>query len=171
MIYEYDENAKRRYVLSIECSSSKGIKMIKDQVIFFAKQQMNKSKYDFKSIVLYDAEFLTHDAQYSLRRCIEEYSGNTRFFMVCHDKNKLLNPICSRFSQIYIGEYQKKYIFGDKFDERKFMQNQITLKKKMDGCLDCGISELAKLVETLYMHGIVQNKYFSIFVKIKNITL
>ena len=34
MIYEYDENAKRRYVLSIECSSSKGIKMIKDQVIF-----------------------------------------------------------------------------------------------------------------------------------------
>ena len=128
---------------------------------------MTKSKYDFKSIVLYDAEFLTHDAQYSLRRCIEEYSGNTRFFMVCHDKNKLLNPICSRFSQIYLGEYQKKYIFGDKFDERKFMQNQITLKKKMDGCLDCGISELAKLVETLYMHGYCAKQILQYFRKHK----
>ena len=44
---------------------------------------------------------MTIDAQYSLRRCIEVYSKNTRFFIVTHNKDKLINPICSRFVQIY----------------------------------------------------------------------
>ena len=56
----------------------------------------------FKSIVLMNADELTIDAQSALRRCIELFSHNTRFFIIVENKYKLLNPILSRFCEIYI---------------------------------------------------------------------
>ena len=44
------------------------------------------------------------DAQSALRRCIELFSHNTRFFIIVEDKYKLLRPILSRFCEIYISE-------------------------------------------------------------------
>jgi hypothetical protein len=48
---------------------------------------------------------LTIDAQSALRRCIELFSNNTRFFIIVENKHKLLNPILSRFCEIYVPEY------------------------------------------------------------------
>jgi hypothetical protein len=59
----------------------------------------------FKTIVLFNADSLTIDAQSALRRCIELFSYNTRFFIVVENKEKLLNPILSRFCEIYVPEY------------------------------------------------------------------
>ena len=95
----YTKEQKKIYTMYIHCSICKGIKVIRDDIKDFAKQQIHQ--VPFKSIVIYDAELLTIDAQYSLRRCIEVYSKNTRFFIVTHNKDKLINPICSRFVQIY----------------------------------------------------------------------
>jgi DNA polymerase III delta prime subunit len=95
----YTKEQKKLYTMYIHCSICKGIKVIRDDIKDFAKQQIHQ--VPFKSIVIYDAELLTIDAQYSLRRCIEVYSKNTRFFIVTHNKDKLINPICSRFVQIY----------------------------------------------------------------------
>ena len=58
----------------------------------------------FKTIVLLNADFLTIDAQSALRRCIELFSYNTRFFIIVENKHKLLNPILSRFCEIYVPE-------------------------------------------------------------------
>jgi DNA polymerase III delta prime subunit len=95
----YTKEQKKIYTMYIHCSICKGIKVIRDDIKDFAKQQIHQ--VPFKSIVIYDAELLTIDAQYSLRRCIEVYSKNTRFFIVTHNKDKLINPICSRFVQVY----------------------------------------------------------------------
>jgi DNA polymerase III delta prime subunit len=92
---------KKLYCMSIECATCKGIKVIRDDIKEFAKQQIS-NRILFKSIILYDADNLTIDAQYSLRRCIEIYSKNTRFFIVTSNKDKLLSPICSRFVHIYV---------------------------------------------------------------------
>ena len=51
---------------------------------------------------MYNADELTIDAQSALRRCIELFSHNTRFFIVVENKHKLLKPILSRFCEIYI---------------------------------------------------------------------
>ena len=77
----YTPEEYKQYCMKIECATSNGIKMIRDVIKEFAKQQIGTHVY-FKSIVLYDAENLTIDAQYSLRRCIEVYSKTTRFFIV-----------------------------------------------------------------------------------------
>ncbi len=97
----YDNEDKKLYCMSIECATCKGIKVIRDDIKEFAKQQIS-NRILFKSIILYDADNLTIDAQYSLRRCIEIYSKNTRFFIVTSNKDKLLSPICSRFVHIYV---------------------------------------------------------------------
>jgi len=95
----YTKEQKKLYTMYIHCSICKGIKVIRDDIKDFAKQQIHQ--VPFKSIIIYDAELLTNDAQYSLRRCIEIYSKNTRFFIVTQNKDKLINPICSRFVQVF----------------------------------------------------------------------
>ena len=68
------------YIIQINCCQFKGIKYIRDDLKFFGKKQIHNHKSKvFKSIVLYNADFLTIDAQSSLRRLIEIYSKNTRY--------------------------------------------------------------------------------------------
>jgi DNA polymerase III delta prime subunit len=90
-------------VMFVNCAHSKGIKFIREELKFFAKTntQLNTG-IKFKSIVLLNAEHLTVDAQSAMRRCIEQFSINTRFFVVITNKNKLLIPILSRFCEIYV---------------------------------------------------------------------
>jgi len=104
-IYDHDKTKIRKNVLYVNCAHGKGIKFIREDLKFFAKTniQLNQNIY-FKSIILFNAEFLTNDAQSALRRCIELFSHNTRFFVVVENKQRLMIPILSRFCEIYVPE-------------------------------------------------------------------
>jgi len=102
-IYRGDKAKLKSHVMTVNCSHGKGIQFIRDDLKFFAKT--NITAREFKSIVLLNAHHLTVDAQSALRRCIELFSYNTRFFLVLENKSKLLNPILSRFCDIYVPEY------------------------------------------------------------------
>jgi hypothetical protein len=102
-IYANDKLKIKTNVMYVNCSQGKGIKFIRDEVKFFAKSNL-QSGVKFKTIVLHNADSLTNDAQSALRRCIELFSFNTRFFIVVENKHKLLNPIVSRFCEIYVPE-------------------------------------------------------------------
>jgi DNA polymerase III delta prime subunit len=81
----------------------KGIKFIREELKFFSKTHISLNyNNNFKTIVLSNADYLTIDAQSAMRRCIELFSHNTRFFIIVNNKSKLLKPILSRFSEIYI---------------------------------------------------------------------
>jgi DNA polymerase III delta prime subunit len=99
LLYQ-NETTLHSNVMYVNCAHGKGIKFIRDELKFFAKT--NTQGVHFKSIVLLNAEHLTVDAQSAMRRCIEQYSNNTRFFIVIHNKSKLLVPILSRFCEIYV---------------------------------------------------------------------
>lgn len=105
-IYQNDKHKIKENLLHVNCAHGKGIKFIRDELKFFAmKNIQSNSGVLFKSIVLLDADFLTIDAQSALRRCIEQFSYNTRFFIIVENKHKLLNPILSRFCEIYVPEH------------------------------------------------------------------
>ena len=104
-IYDNDREKIKSFVMYVNCSHGKGIKFIREELKFFAKTHINSNGGNiFKSIVLLNADKLTMDAQSALRRCIELFSHNTRFFIIVEDKYKLLKPILSRFCEIYISE-------------------------------------------------------------------
>ena len=102
-IYNNNRELKQNYVLFVNCAQGKGIKFIREDLKFFAKTNINSQSGNlFKSVILSNADKLTIDAQSALRRCIELFSHTTRFFIIVEDKFKLLKPILSRFSEIYI---------------------------------------------------------------------
>ena len=103
LIYNNNQKLIKENTLTINCSFNKGIKYIREDLKFFCKTIINyeNGKF-FKSIILLNSDKLTIDAQSALRRCIEIYSHNTRFFFTIENKNKLLRPIISRFACIYI---------------------------------------------------------------------
>jgi hypothetical protein len=105
-IYHYEKSKIQSNVMTVNCSHGKGIQFIREDLKFFAKTNIQtKSGTEFKTILLLNAHHLTVDAQSALRRCIELFSYNTRFFIVVENKNKLLNPILSRFCEIYVPEH------------------------------------------------------------------
>jgi len=104
-IYGQDKAKMKSNIMFVNCAHGKGIKFIREELKFFAKSNIQfNCGVMFKTIVLLNADFLTIDAQSALRRCIELFSFNTRFFIIVENKNKLLNPILSRFCDIYIPE-------------------------------------------------------------------
>jgi DNA polymerase III delta prime subunit len=104
-IYDNNREKIKTFVMYVNCSHGKGIKFIREELKFFAKTHINSNGGNiFKSIILLNADKLTMDAQSALRRCIELFSHNTRFFIVAEDKYNLMKPILSRFCEIYVPE-------------------------------------------------------------------
>ena len=125
-IYKTPENIKK-YVMYINCAHSKGIRFIRDELKFFAKTNIHLHHGSiFKSIVLFNADKLTTDAQSALRRCIEQFSHTTRFFIVIENQNKLLKPILSRFCNIFIklptinGKSTSLHLYKQQFTTSKY---------------------------------------------------
>ena len=104
-IYNNDKEKIKSFVMIVNSAHGKGIKFIREELKFFAKTHIYSNGGNiFKSIILLNADKLTIDAQSALRRCIELFSHNTRFFIIVEDKYKLLKPILSRFCEVYIPE-------------------------------------------------------------------
>ena len=133
-IYDSDKQKINQYVMHVNCAHSKGIRFIRDELKFFAKTNIhNKNNNLFKSIVLFNADQLTMDAQSALRRCIEQFSHTTRFFILVENENRLLKPILSRFCNIYISLplINKKLQSLHDYNKLDIINNDILLKKKL----------------------------------------
>jgi DNA polymerase III delta prime subunit len=133
LIYDGNKEKIRDFVMYVNCAHGKGIKFIREELKFFAKTHINSNGGDvFKSIVLLNGDKLTMDAQSALRRCIELFSHNTRFFIIVEDKYKMLKPILSRFCEIYIPEpeYNGKVINLYKYNlEQTFKMGDLNVKR------------------------------------------
>lgn len=143
-IYE-KENDMSENVMFVNCAHGKGIRFIRDEIKFFAKTN-SKPTILFKSVVLLNGDHLTMDAQSALRRCIEQFSHHTRFFVVAENKNKLLSPILSRFCEIYIPDVQVSVTPNTRIIEiHKYLESYTTKEKTKQ--------EMVKTVQTLYNNG------------------
>ena len=79
--------------LYINASDERGIETIRDKVSGFASTASFKS---IKVVILDEADFLTIQAQASLRNVIETFSRNTRFIMTCNYVERIIDPLQSR---------------------------------------------------------------------------
>ena len=118
-IYKNNKENIQKYVICVNCAHAhgKGIKFIREELKFFAKTHIhNNGGHFFKSIILTNGDKLTTDAQSALRRCIEMFTFNTRFFIVVEDKYRLLKPILSRFCEIFVPSPPKKTFYERQID-------------------------------------------------------
>jgi replication factor C small subunit len=85
--------------LYINASDERGIETIRDKVSGFASVASFKP---IKVVILDEADFLTIQAQASLRNVIETFSRTTRFIMTCNFVERIIDPLQSRCQVIKI---------------------------------------------------------------------
>ena len=89
----------------INASDERGIETIRDKVQSFASVASFKP---LKVVILDEADFLTIQAQASLRNIIETFSRTTRFIMTCNFVERIIDPLQSRCQVLKIVPPTKK---------------------------------------------------------------
>ena len=93
--------------LYINASDERGIETIRDKVQSFASVA---SFAPLKVVILDEADFLTIQAQASLRNIIETFSRTTRFILTCNYVERIIDPLQSRCQVLKIVPPTKKEV-------------------------------------------------------------
>ena len=91
----------------INASDERGIETIRDKVSSFASVASFKP---LKVVILDEADFLTIQAQASLRNIIETFSRTTRFILTCNYVERIIDPLQSRCQTIKVVPPTKKHL-------------------------------------------------------------
>ncbi|KAE8656331.1 Replication factor C subunit 5 [Hibiscus syriacus] len=113
-------------ILELNASDDRGIDVVRQQIQGFASTQSFSFgvKSSVKLILLDEADAMTKDAQFALRRVIEKYTKNTRFALICNHVNKIIPALqsrCTRFrfaplDPIHVTERLKHVIDAEGLD-------------------------------------------------------
>jgi len=93
--------------LYINASDERGIETIRDKVSSFASTM---SFSPLKVVILDESDFLTIQAQASLRNVIETFSRTTRFIMTCNYIERIIDPLQSRCQVLKVIPPSKKEV-------------------------------------------------------------
>ena len=123
----YGKN-KKQNTLFLNASDERGIDTVRNKIKNFAKQKIYstiKNEFQFKLIILDEADSMTSEAQTALRRIMEANSQITRFCLICNYVNKIINPISSRCA-----------IFRFKKISTEFVTERLEYICDKEGCRD-----------------------------------
>ncbi|KAG0589725.1 hypothetical protein KC19_1G042700 [Ceratodon purpureus] len=89
-------------ILELNASDDRGIEVVRQQVQDFASTKSISfgPKVNVKLVILDEADAMTKEAQFALRRVIEKYTKSTRFCLICNYASKIIPALqsrCTRF--------------------------------------------------------------------------
>lgn len=89
-------------ILELNASDDRGIDVVRQQIQDFASARSLSfgPKSTVKLVLLDEADAMTKDAQFALRRVIEKHTKSTRFALICNHVNKIIPALqsrCTRF--------------------------------------------------------------------------
>ncbi|XP_025798981.1 replication factor C subunit 3 isoform X1 [Panicum hallii] len=89
-------------ILELNASDERGIDVVRQQIQDFAGARSLSfgARPSVKLVLLDEADAMTKDAQFALRRVIEKYTRSTRFALICNHVNKIIPALqsrCTRF--------------------------------------------------------------------------
>ena len=143
-------------VLELNASDERGIKVVREKIKTFAKKKISHIKekdYNykcplFKIIILDEADAMTDESQFALRRIIEENSVSTRFFLICNYVARINQPIISRCA-IYRFKNVSKIGIKNMIGMISESENIKIKKKSIDKIIDYCDGDLRKAINTL----------------------
>lgn len=103
--------AYKSMTLELNASDARGIDVVRNEIKEFAgtKQLFSQGT---KLIVLDEADAMTSDAQFALRRIIEKYTKNVRFCLICNYVSKIIPALQSRCTRFRFAPLKREHIKG-----------------------------------------------------------
>lgn len=140
-------------LLYINASDERGIDTIRDKIIPFASSM---SFNDVKIVILDEADYITPQAQATLRNTIEACSTTTRFIFTCNYLERIISPLQSRCQTFEITPPSKQevnYKCQDILTQEKILFYGIhdngQHHNSIDGVIDTHYPDIRKIINTL----------------------
>jgi replication factor C subunit 3/5 len=102
-------NNIRLMVMKLDASDDRGINSVREEIKGFAEKS-NMFQKGVRLIILDEADAMTFDAQFALRRIIEKYSATIRFCLICNYENKIIPAIRSRCANFRFSNIKEEHI-------------------------------------------------------------
>lgn len=134
-------------VLEMNASDTRGIDDIRDQVVTFASTRKIFSS-GMKLVILDEADNMTKDAQFALRRVIEKYTSNTRFCLICNYVSKIIPALQSRCTRFRFSPLAPEQVRGRVEDICKAEGIECT-EDGMNSLLRLGRGDMRKVLNLL----------------------
>jgi len=152
------------YTLELNASDERGIKMVRERIKTFAKLLCDSSVFPFKLIILDEADALTNDSQYALRRIIDDFSHSTRFIIICNYLNKLINPIISRFRTF---QFKQISLNSANIILQKIIKKEklIVTTEQINKIYEVTCGDLRKMITQLQYNSIPNTKFLPIILE------
>ena len=132
-------------LLYINASDERGIDTIREKIIPFAS---SLGFGDVKIVILDEADYITPQAQATLRNTMESFSGNTRFILTCNYLERIISPLQSRCQTLEIKPPSKQdvaYRCVDICKEEKVDIDNIALKT----IINAYYPDIRKIINTI----------------------
>lgn len=140
-------------ILELNASDDRGIKAVKDSIIYFCKKKIDSIINDpatsnHKIILLDEADNMTRKAQQLINTLMEKYHHTTRFALTCNDSSKIIEAIQSRciifrYKSLSPSDVSKRLHFICSHENIKFSSKGIdALVKISQGDLRSAINNL-----------------------------
>eukprot|EP00613_Pedinella_sp_CCMP2098_P034661 CAMPEP_0171729110 /NCGR_PEP_ID=MMETSP0991-20121206/27407_1 /TAXON_ID=483369 /ORGANISM="non described non described, Strain CCMP2098" /LENGTH=358 /DNA_ID=CAMNT_0012323403 /DNA_START=6 /DNA_END=1082 /DNA_ORIENTATION=+ len=97
--------------LELNASDDRGIGVVRDQIKSFAGTKQLFSS-GVKLVILDEADAMTNDAQFALRRVIEKNTKNTRFCLICNYVSKIIPALQSRCTRFRFAPLKPDQVIG-----------------------------------------------------------
>jgi len=149
-------------VLELNGSNDRGIKIVRERILGFASgialsACFNDDIPPYKIIILDEADAMTNEAQFTLRRVIEDYVENVRFCLICNYVNKIISALQSRCIKFRFGKLNKK----DILNKITYIAEKENIKITSDGIqaiVDSSNGDMRKAINNLQMISMFINK-------------
>nr|CCA21065.1 replication factor C subunit 5 putative [Albugo laibachii Nc14] len=134
-------------VLELNASDDRGIDVVRNQIKEFAGTKKLFSS-GAKLIILDEADSMTNDAQFSLRRVIEKYTKHTRFCLICNYVSKIIPALqsrCMRFRFAPLGVTQ----VGDRVKQIRDLEKIDLTDGGFDALMQLGKGDMRRILNIL----------------------
>ena len=140
-------------LLYLNASDERGIDTIREKIVPFASTMGFK---DIKIIILDEADYLTPQAQATLRNTIESCSKTTRFILTCNYLERIISPLQSRCQTFEITPPSKQEVNNkcqDILTQEKIsfygIHDNGQHHNSIDGVIDTHYPDIRKIINTL----------------------
>jgi len=132
-------------LLYINASDERGIDTIRDKIIPFASSM---SFNDVKIVILDEADYITPQAQATLRNTIESCSKTTRFILTCNYLERIISPLQSRCQTFEITPPSKQEV-NNKCQDILTKEKILFYDNNIGDVINTHYPDIRKIINTL----------------------